>query len=351
MLSERAACDGAPFGWSEISTSSQVVALLRGLRDFGWHTTRRTPGRLEAARAHRAGRVVDVLGEGLAPEDMTPGRASVPQPEGAAGSGFSLGKWPSLRPPWAQDGYDVRFDWGPGGAAWVGAPPGAVVVVDVLSFTTAVTVAVERGAVVHPAPWRDARAAEIAQRERAVLAVGRREVTADHPWSLSPAALRAAPSFARLVLPSPNGATIAAAAAAAADRPVVAASLRNARAVARWLSAWRGGRDATVTVIAAGERWPDGSLRPALEDLLGAGAVLAALAAAGRRTESPEAAAARAAYEATPAVADAVRRCASGVELRTAGFGEDVEIALELDASEVVPVLADGAFAHVPAHL
>ena len=42
-------------------------------------------------------------------------------------------------------------------------------------------------------------------------------------------------------------------------------------AVARWLQA-RGG---TVAVVAAGERWPDGSLRPAAEDLWGAGAVLA----------------------------------------------------------------------------
>src|SRR3712207_7664615 len=37
------------------------------------------------------------------------------------------------------------------------------------------------------------------------LAVDRREVTDERPWSLSPAALRAAPAAARLVLPSPNG--------------------------------------------------------------------------------------------------------------------------------------------------
>jgi phosphosulfolactate phosphohydrolase-like enzyme len=32
------------------------------------------------------------------------------------------------------------------------------------------------------------------------------------------------------------------------------------------------------------------------------------------------------------------------VELVTAGFGGDVDVALELDASSAVPVLVDGAF-------
>ena len=206
-------------------------------------------------------------------------------------------------------------------------------IVDVLSFTTAVTVAVERGVAVLPAPRRDARAAGVAREAGAELAVGRSEVSAERPWSLSPASLRDAPAPERLVLPSPNGSAIA----AAADGAVVAACLRNAAAVARWL-------EPPVTVIAAGERWPDGSLRPALEDLLGAGAMLSALAARGGLTASPEAAAARAAYEGTESVADAVRRCASGRELICAGFPEDVEIAVEIDVSEAVPTLTDGAF-------
>ena len=76
----------------------------------------------------------------------------------------------------------------------------------------------------------------------------------------------------RVVLPSPNGSSIS---FGLADRgcAVVGACLRNRAAVARWLRA-RGG---TVAVVAAGERWPDDSLRPAAEDLWGAGAVLALL--------------------------------------------------------------------------
>lgn len=240
-----------------------------------------------------------------------------------------------MSPHHAQSDYDVRFEWGPVGAASAGVAAGTVAVVDVLSFTTAVNVAVERGVAVYPAaPVVDAAA--LARAVGAALAVDRGEVTAEQPWSLSPAMLQAAAAPARLVLPSPNGSAIA----AAARGVVVAACLRNASAVAAWLA----GREGPVTVVAAGERWPDGSLRPALEDLLGAGAVLAALTRDGALSESPEARSARAAYEATPSLAEAVRGCASGLELVEAGFAQDVEIAVEVDTSDVVPVLTDGAF-------
>lgn len=241
-------------------------------------------------------------------------------------------------PDWRQDPYLVRCEWGPVGAARV-AGDGAVVVVDVLSFTTSVSVLVERGTAVYPAAWRDGRAADLADGHRASLAVGRSEVTDDQPWSLSAAALRRAPATPRLVLPSPNGSAIA----AATSGVVVAACLRNATAVGRWLRERGYGSTRPVSVVPAGERWPDGSLRPALEDLLGAGAVIAALAS---ESLSPEAAAARALHcgMTAAAVADAVRSCASGRELVTSGFGDDVDVATELDQSSVVPVLRDGCF-------
>jgi len=240
---------------------------------------------------------------------------------------------------WRQDRYLVRCEWGPVGAASVAGD--AVVVVDVLSFTTAVTVLVERGTAVYPAAWDDVRAAELARSYDAALAVARQEMSDDNPWSLSPAALRRAPAPERLVLPSPNGSAIA----AAAPGIVVAGCLRNATAVGRWLTDRGFGRDRSVAVVPAGERWPDGSLRPALEDLLGAGAVLAALDLPGE-VLSPEAAAARASYAglAEQAVGDAVRSCGSGRELVDRGFADDVEVALEVDASDVVPVLVDGCF-------
>jgi 2-phosphosulfolactate phosphatase len=260
----------------------------------------------------------------------------------------------------AQEPYDVRFEWGAAGAAALAPSSACLVVVDVLSFSTSVTVAVEAGTRVYPCAWRDETAAAFARERQAQLAAGRRAVSAGRPWSLSPAALRRAPFTPRLVLPSPNGSAICASAglagggAAGGEAMVIAGCLRNATAVGRFLHErglrgehdLRGGRGApgAVTVIAAGERWPDGSLRPALEDLLGAGMVIAAMVACGVRTLSPEAEAARACFEATADVASAVAGSVSGRELVDSGFGEDVAIAVESASSPLVPVLADGAF-------
>jgi 2-phosphosulfolactate phosphatase len=49
-----------------------------------------------------------------------------------------------------QQAYGVRFEWGPYGARRLASGAACLVVVDVLSFTTSVTVAVEAGTEVHP---------------------------------------------------------------------------------------------------------------------------------------------------------------------------------------------------------
>jgi 2-phosphosulfolactate phosphatase len=218
-----------------------------------------------------------------------------------------IAEWARQRP------WGVRLEWGSAGAMALGPGSACVVVVDVLSFTTSVSVAVEAGTHVLPYPWRDDAAAEFAARQGAALAVGRRAVSEQQPWSLSPAALRRAPVAERLVLPSPNGSAIA---AAVRGVPVVAACLRNAGAVARWIAGqgWGTGRE-PVAVIAAGEQWPGGvELRPAV------------------------------AYDAIADVAGLIRDCASGRELTEGGFAQDVAVATELDSSAVVPVSTGGAF-------
>ncbi len=117
----------------------------------------------------------------------------------------------------------------------------------------------------------------------------------------------------------------------------VARGARNARSVAAWLNEV----SREVAVIACGERWPDGSLRPSLEDHLGAGAILAHL----HGDLSPEARAAVALWNSTePGAADAVRTCVSGRELCARGWEDDLEFAVALHASTTVPLLVDGAF-------
>jgi len=229
----------------------------------------------------------------------------------------------------------VHFEWGLSGATAV-AEAGfeLAVVVDVLSFSTAVSVGLDRGAVVFPFTWQDERASAFANEVGATLAGPRCQPGV----SLSPASIRDAAELTALVLPSPNGSTIS---FALRDKrlTVLAGCLRNSAAVGAWLAA----RSGDLAVVAAGERWADNSLRPAAEDLWGAGAVLAALADDNGFT--PEARTAAAAFRAlSPDLPAALAECSSGRELIDRNYRSDVSIAVEYNASSVVPVLLDGAF-------
>lgn len=160
------------------------------------------------------------------------------------------------------------------------------------------------------------------------------------PYSLSPVSMMGIPAGARLVLPSPDGATLTLLAAESGVPHVFAGCLRNATAVAAAVCRIGG----TVTVIAAGERWGkgDGPLRPCFEDLVGAGAVIAALLAT---TPSPEAFAAAAAFRAVAsALLMQLQACSSGKELRQRRLQRDIVVAAELDGSAVAPVRRSGAF-------
>lgn len=242
--------------------------------------------------------------------------------------------------------FNVRLDWGPIGAQATQAD--VSVVVDVLSFSTSVTVAVERGMRVFPYRWQGAQGEAFAYEHHAVLAASRLEATkagAVTAPSLSPAGLLACEAIPRLVLPSPNGSTIAAA-LQESDSAVAIGCLRNANAVAKWLVPTLEG-DCSIAVIAAGERWSfDDSLRPALEDHLGAGAILSSLVALGYGDQlSPEAWAAVELFDAgLDRLSERMHSCVGGRDLMSKGFGSDVDIAADLNASTSVPVLVNGAF-------
>jgi 2-phosphosulfolactate phosphatase len=141
----------------------------------------------------------------------------------------------------------------------------------------------------------------------------------------------------RVLLPSPNGSRLS---LATGTVPTFCGSLRNAAAVAQ--AARAAAAEGLVAVIAAGERWPNQSLRPAIEDWLGAGAVIDALDG----MESSEASLARASYATVgKRLGPMVRESVSGRELIDRGFGADVDVALEVESSAVVPVLKDGEYA------
>jgi len=212
--------------------------------------------------------------------------------------------------PFVQSSYQVRFEWGVAGLARL-EPADVVVVVDVLRFSSTVVDAAASG-----------RSVNLAD------AVG---------WSR-------------------NGAAVVSAAAASVSEVVLVGALRNAAAVARTVLEIQNRRQArtSVAVIAAGELTDAGELRFAVEDLLGAGAIIAALSDLGADHTSPEAAAAcesarglRRALRHLLTASGSGRELADGVgataRIEAAGLvPTGAEAAAEIDAVDVVPVLVDG---------
>lgn len=229
----------------------------------------------------------------------------------------------------------IRCEWAREGIEALRSRVSVFVIVDVLSFSTAVDIAVSRGAVIYPFPLGDHEAAKAAaEKVGAMVAAPKR--AAGGQFSLSPASLRELNPGDRLLLPSPNGSRLS---LACGDTPVLAGCLRNAKAVAAKARALAGQGD--IGLIPAGERWPGDTLRPAIEDLIGAGAIIEALE--GEMT--PEARVARDAWRGARGELDAlIRDCESGRELIDRGFAVDVDLALERDASAVAPVLREGAY-------
>lgn len=233
----------------------------------------------------------------------------------------------------SQTDYTVRCEWGFPGVEYLAAAD-VIIIVDVLSFSTCVDIAVSRGATVLPYRWKDETAIAYAREQNAELASPRNRFVGR--YSLAPSSLVNVPAGLRLVLPSPNGSALAFQARDAGAK-VVMGCLRNAPAVARWANTMGG----TINVIPAGERWPDGSLRCAIEDLLGAGAIISQLQGA----FSPEAKITCAAWTALePKVTDTLLHSASGRELVQKSFKTDVELAAMHDVSTTVPLLKEVGF-------
>lgn len=214
----------------------------------------------------------------------------------------------------------------------------ALVIVDVLSFSTSVDIVVDRGGGVLPQRYDDPVAAAREAAELGAVQAGSRHGGGP---SLRPFSLVGLPRGTRLALPSPNGATLCAT-VAAARTVVFAGCLRNAAAVAA--AVFDAAGDGPVGLVPAGERWPVGTMRVAVEDAIGAGAIAAALPSAGL---SPEAAAAVAQFRAARAqgLEQVLAATASGRELVADGFAADVTLAAALDASTAAPRLRERVLA------
>ena len=229
----------------------------------------------------------------------------------------------------------IACEWGLSGIEAWKASADLFIIVDVLSFSTAVSVAVGNGAIVFPFPYGDAAAAAVEAARHGAVAASPRSAGGEQ-LSLSPTSLKHIAWGTRLLLPSPNGSRLS---LATGDTPTICGCFRNVRAVGAAASRLAG--DGTIVVIAAGERWPDQTLRPTIEDWLGAGAVIDALGG----TRNAEADLAAEAYRAAkPRLAEILRDSRSGRELSGWGYAADTEVALEVNATDVVPMMREGAY-------
>ena len=230
-----------------------------------------------------------------------------------------------------QSEFDIRCEWGLKAVEVLAPISDAIVIVDVLSFSTGIDIATARGAFVFPYEWKNDSAHQFASSIGAVLADPSRK---SGTWSLSPASLITIPAGTKLVLPSPNGSTLS---LASGKTPTFAGCLRNAQAVAEACLQFGN----KISVIAAGERWSDQSLRPALEDWIAAGAIINFLIG----SLSPEAQIAKDVFRVSQeSLEEKLRTCSSGKELIERGNSSDVEFAMQLNVSTNAPILKDGFY-------
>jgi 2-phosphosulfolactate phosphatase len=235
-----------------------------------------------------------------------------------------------------QSEFNIKLEWGLPGIEQLAPVSDVIIIVDVLSYSTCVDIAVSNGAKIYPYKYKDNSAAAYAKSIGAELADADRNSSR---YTLSPVSLKNIPSGTKLVLPSPNGATLS---LATGNVLTICGGLRNAKTVAEY--AMSSGKN--ISLIPAGEKWQEqyeskGSLRFAIEDLIGAGAIISFL----KGSLSPESKSALAVYEiAKENLREEIKKCSSGKELIERGFEEDINLACELNVSDCVPVFKSGAY-------
>ena len=260
-----------------------------------------------------------------------------------------------------QSEYNIKCEWGIKGVEALMEVTDVFIIIDILSFTSCVDICVSNGAEVYPYPYSDKTAIKFAESIGAELAVSRKENPAGEKYSLMLSSLQKIPKGTKLVLPSPNGSSIS---FAVKNKPVICVCLRNAKSVAEYAAK----NYKRISLIPAGEKWEDGSMRFALEDLIGAGAVISYL----NGSLSPESSNALAVYnhfknKISDTISDtssgkehksvfdsfknnfagALKISSSGKELIERGYEHDIEIASGLNVSNSVPILIEKRFINI----
>ncbi len=231
-----------------------------------------------------------------------------------------------------QKEFNIRLEWGIHGVEALSPVSDVLIIIDVLSFSTSVDIATSRGAIIFPYPYKDDTAQGYAHAQNALLAGSKRSLS--QTFTLSPSSLTHIPSDTSLVLPSPNGSTLS---FSSEKIPTLCGCLRNASAVAEYAMTL----GYQISLIPAGEKWEDGTLRVAWEDLMGAGAIISHL----KGRLSPESKAALSAFKGTKDhLQQGLLACNSGKELIDRGFEQDVLLAAELNVSTNVPILTNRCY-------
>jgi 2-phosphosulfolactate phosphatase len=226
----------------------------------------------------------------------------------------------------------INLGWGLNGINHYKKTSDVIIIVDVLSFSTCVDIAVNNEAEIIPYRFKEESVVEYAKQLNAQPASLHRIKS---EYSLSPVSLQNIKPRTRLVLSSPNGSELS---LSAGNALTLCGCLRNAEAVGRYAS--KTGNN--ITIIPAGEKNSDGSLRPAVEDLIGAGAILRNIY---NEEISPECETAIAVYEVYKEnLLSKIKISFSGKELIERGFEEDVILASQLNVSKCVPVLKNGVY-------
>ncbi len=236
----------------------------------------------------------------------------------------------------------AHFDWGVFGVQQAVRRGDIIIVVDVLSFSTSVAIAVKNSAFIFPAK-SDEDAMNLKDQFRTEISVKRNEVPSKGKFSLSPATYYEIEPETKITLLSPNGATCTR--QIDNSRSVFCGALVNCSTVAEAAFNEAVKQNNNITVVACGERLKGSDdiykIRMAVEDYLGAGAILSKIPL----PKTAESIVCENAYgKLANHVPDLIWKCESGVELRAMNFGNDIHIATNLNSIPVAPIYKNGFY-------